>query len=123
VSCRFPKERRLRKRREFVAVQAKGTAVPSANFVVVLRSGGCGRVGLTVSKKVGNAVVRNRVKRLLREFVRTLGSDSRCDGPASGRWLPEGKDVVIIARRGAVGLGQCDVNRELGAQEGRLAAC
>jgi ribonuclease P protein component len=43
------------------------------------------RLGLTVSRKVGNAVVRNRVKRRLREVVRAAG-------------VPGGHDIVLIGR-------------------------
>jgi ribonuclease P protein component len=50
------------------------------------------RVGFTVSKKVGNAVVRNRVRRRLREVVRQ----------ASPRGMRPGHDYVVIGRRAAL---------------------
>ena len=52
------------------------------------------RVGLTVSRKVGCAVVRNRVKRWLREVLRVVGS------PPGGPW-----DVVIVAYASAAEAG------------------
>lgn len=48
-----------------------------------------GRLGLTVTRKVGNAVVRNRIKRMLREWVRMNG------------WVPRGWDVVLVAKDSA----------------------
>ncbi len=51
------------------------------------------RFGLTASRKVGNAVVRNRCKRRLREVVRALAREA-----AAGGHVVAGYDVVIIAR-------------------------
>ena len=54
---------------------------------------GRARLGVTVSRKVGNAVVRNRVKRRIREWFRS-----------DGQGLVAGRDVVVIARASAAGL-------------------
>jgi ribonuclease P protein component len=51
------------------------------------------RLGVTASRKVGNAVVRNRVKRRIREWFRR-----------DGRTLVAGLDLVVIARPSAAGL-------------------
>ena len=56
------------------------------------------RLGVTVSKRVGNAVIRNRVKRCIREWFR--GARER---------LPAGSDIVVIARRRARELSGCEV--------------
>lgn len=56
-------------------------------------STGPSRLGVTVSRKVGNAVVRNAVKRRIREWFRRSGRE-RC----------EGLDLVVIARAAAAGL-------------------
>ncbi len=108
----FPKRVRLRKRREFLAVQNAGERVNGRHFLALVKRGGSGRVGITVSKKVGNSVTRNRIKRLVREFIRTSG------------WVPDTADVVIIAKRTAAGLaGYHEVARDLEQMRGRVARC
>jgi ribonuclease P protein component len=99
VKFAFPKSRRLRKRVDIVSVQRAGNAIHTRYFVVVCDVQGRGRLGITVSKKVGNAVNRNRVKRLVREFVRTARPVSR--GSDDSTWLASNLDVVVIAKKHA----------------------
>jgi ribonuclease P protein component len=87
---------RLRHRADFLAAAA-GAKAPARAFVVQARQrddGGPARVGFTVSKKVGNAVERNRVRRRLREIVRL--------SPAAR--MRAGHDYVVIGRRAALEL-------------------
>ena len=69
----FPKSRRLLKRAEFLAVQRAGGGARSRHFVALIRFRGddapC-RLGVVASKRVGNAVARNRGKRRVREWFR-----------------------------------------------------
>ena len=85
---------RLRQRADFLAA-ATGLKVPAAAFVLQARKradDGPVRLGFTVSKKVGNAVERNRVRRRLREIVRLSGSIQ----------MQRGHDYVLIGRRAAL---------------------
>ena len=87
---------RLRQRADFLAA-ASGVKVPTAAFVLQARprgDGGAVRVGFTVSRKVGNAVERNRVRRRLKEIVRLSA--------ATG--LPPDHDYVLVGRRAALAL-------------------
>lgn len=85
---------RLRQRADFLAA-AGGLKIPSATFVLQARDRtdkAPPRIGFTVSRKVGNAVERNRVRRRLRELVRLR----------SGGALRPGYDYVLVGRRAAL---------------------
>ena len=108
MSERLTKSMRLRKRREFLAVQGGGSKVSCRNFLALATrrpDPGPGRIGLTVTRKIGNAVTRNRIRRMVREWLRRHG------------WIPAGWDVVIIAREGAATLRSAF---ELGPDMGRI---
>ena len=86
----FGKNQRIRKRRDYQAIYQEGKRVHSKSFIILFKPNneGTTRFGITVSKKVGNAVRRNRIKRLLREYFR-LNRDLFRDST----------DVVVIARK------------------------
>jgi ribonuclease P protein component len=107
TSQRFPKTARIRKRSEYLAIQGKGRKLQTENFVVFVaaspsRPVGDGRVGITVSKRVGQAVVRNRVKRILREVYRRRRGQ-----------FPPGMDIVFVAKRSAAGLDFACAEQEI----------
>ncbi len=87
----FPKEERLRKRRDIDRVFKEGKAFKGGifNSYVLRNSLGHPRIGIVVGRKFGGAVQRNRIKRLLRESYR-LNKDL-VDG---------GLDIVFLPRLG-----------------------
>ena len=88
----FPKRMRLRRRPQFLAVGETGCKVTTAHFLLLWTPNRMPhpRLGVTVTRKVANAVGRNRLKRAVRESFRH-----------SGRRLLPPVDVVVIARRHA----------------------
>jgi ribonuclease P protein component len=86
----FPAPARLRKRAEFVAVRRGEKRRGRLFLLEVLNRDdeAAPRVGYTVTKKVGNAVVRNRVRRRLKEAVRVHAA----------REMAPGHDYVIVGR-------------------------
>jgi ribonuclease P protein component len=79
----------LKKNYEFRRLYSRGKSAAAPVLVVYCRQNGTdrGRVGFTVSNKIGNAVVRNGIRRRLREIYR-LNSPS----------LQNGMDIVVVAR-------------------------
>lgn len=81
----------LRRQKDFSAIYKKGKSFGGKYVVLFCRKNGLGynRLGYLASKKVGNSVVRNRARRLMRESYRQLEND-----------LLQGYDLILIARNG-----------------------
>ena len=90
--------------RDFRRLYSKGKSAAGGFVVVYYRPNkrGINRFGFTVSKSVGKAVVRNRVKRLMRESCRAM-SDR----------LKIGYDMIIVARNRAAGKTYAQILRDL----------
>lgn len=69
---RFPKRFRILVRRDFLRIQGQGQRIHGRLLVYQFQAGrtAASRLGITASKKVGNSVVRNRIKRWVREVFR-----------------------------------------------------
>ena len=112
ASSRFDRSRRIRKRADFTRIQDGGARASAGPLLLLgeLRGDqGPARLGIVASRKVGNAVARNRAKRLIREAFRRHADR-----------MPPGLDLVVIARPGLEQLAQAAVVAELGAALPRL---
>jgi ribonuclease P protein component len=124
VSESFPRRLRLRQRREFLRVQRSGAKHHTRFFLVFVapsalrgRPGAAARaeglpgtrLGVTVTRKVGKAVKRNRIKRLVREVFRR-----------ERHALPAGLDMVWVAKRDAVETTYEGVVQDMRALASRL---
>ncbi|MEH7378615.1 MULTISPECIES: ribonuclease P protein component [Bacillaceae] len=99
------KELRIKKNKEFQTAFQKGQSFANRQFVVYsLKKEGQDyfRIGLSVSKKIGNAVTRNRIKRYVRQSIFELNEQ-----------LAPGNDYVIIARKPAAEMDFFEVKKSL----------
>jgi ribonuclease P protein component len=99
----FPKSERLLKRREFLQLSSSRRKIHTKHFIIIRGDVGTmlTRIGITVSRKTGNAVARNHCKRLVREFYRR------------NKGLFITSDYNVIAKPGAAQLEFLDLVQEL----------
>jgi ribonuclease P protein component len=104
-SFSFPKGERLLNRKDFVNLNRSAKRYRTEHFTALYKENGLNitRLGITVSKRIGNAVRRNRIKRLIREFFRL-----------NRKSFLKGYDVNFIASRGAHDLVFKNLKEELG---------
>ena len=90
----------LKKNRDFQKVDRKGKSYANKSLVMYVLENGTSqnRLGISVSKKVGNSIVRHRLTRLIRESYRLQEERFRC-----------GLDIIVIARIGAKGKNYKDI--------------
>jgi len=109
----FPKGARIRKRAEYLEIQRTGAAVNGHLLIgIVRRTEGraAARIGITTTKKLGSAVVRNRVRRMIREAFRRNRAA-----------FPPNMDIVVVAKRASINVTSTAIAEDL-AQLGRRAA-
>lgn len=99
----LPRHERLRRRKDFLACYQEGKVYAQAHLVLYVRPQASGRrFGFVVGKKVGKAVVRNRVKRRLRAACRECLPN-----------LSDGFDAVFVARKNAAEADYHQLLREM----------
>lgn len=100
----LPKHLRLRQRRDFGRVYRRGKSVACPGFVLYKKQGNgrLTRFGFSVSKKVGNAVVRNRIKRRFRAVVQERLS-----------LFAAGCDYIFVLRSAALGYSHTELVRQV----------
>ncbi|HJQ41008.1 MAG TPA: ribonuclease P protein component [Thermoanaerobaculia bacterium] len=103
----LPKTKRLAKRREFLRVYEKGQKLVSRYVVLFFAANGLtqSRIGITATKKLGKANIRNRLKRWTREVYRRQREPLGIDAHAL--------DVVVNVKPNAADATFADYSRDL----------
>lgn len=94
----------LKKNHQFQFVYKNGKSYANKYLIMIIKENGLGknRIGISVSKKVGNSVVRHRITRLVRESYRLHESV-----------FNSGLDMVVVARRSAAEVGYFEIESAL----------
>ena len=116
VRAGLERARRIRKRADFTRIQDGGERISTRHFLLLFERRAAeaaptaSRLGVVASRKVGNAVARNRAKRLIREVFRQ-----------HAHLVPADVDLVVIARAGAHELALADATAELATAFPKMA--
>ncbi len=112
ISERFPHSHRIVRSVDYKDIYEAGNKIHSEKFVLFGRenSSGYARLGITVSRKIGCASKRNRIKRLFREIFRRSSAE-----------IPNNIDIVVNAKSGCVGAGFVELREEFIATVRRMA--
>jgi ribonuclease P protein component len=107
----FQHEVRIVRSSDYQKLYKKGRKIHSEKFVLFGQENGIShhRLGITVSRKVGGAVVRNRVKRLFREIFRKSYGE-----------IPNRLDIVVNAKGGSAGARYGELRSEFLAAAQRI---
>jgi len=102
----FPRHYRIVRGADYRSIYDAGLKIHSERFVLFAKTNRLGhsRLGITVSRRIGGAVVRNRVKRLFREIFRRSPADN-----------PPSFDLVINAKRGCAAVRLAQLREEFDA--------
>ncbi|RPJ12122.1 MAG: ribonuclease P protein component [Desulfobacteraceae bacterium] len=111
ISERFPHSNRIVRSVDYRTIYRVGRKVHSESFVLFSRENTIGhaRLGITVSRKIGCASIRNRTKRLFREIFRRSSAE-----------IPNNLDIVINAKSGCAGAGFIELREEFIAATKRI---
>ena len=112
ASEEFPRQHRILRPADYRAIYETGLKIHSKGFVLFVRNNDLDhdRLGITVSRKVGGAIVRNRIKRWFREIFRRHSAD-----------LPNHFDFVVNAKRGCGESTFSDLRAEFGSVVRRIS--
>jgi ribonuclease P protein component len=104
-------QNRVKKRKDFTRIYQKGKSYPGKDMILFCRRNGFRsfRIGFTVSKKVGNAVMRNRVRRRLKEIARL-----------HPEFFVQGKDYIIVAKHTITKISYREMEKELENLSGKI---
>ncbi len=107
----FPWHYRIVRGSDYRAVYDAGLKLHSERFVLFAKANALGhhRLGITVSRKIGGAVIRNRVKRLFREIFRKSAAE-----------IHPSFDLVFNAKRGSATAGYVELREEFLAAASRI---
>ena len=100
----FSRSERILKRAEFTGLSKTGHKIQSEHFIALIGPGRSRntRLGITVTRKVGCAATRNRIKRFVREYFRTNKHQ------VQGKW-----DIHVIAKKSAAAISSKQANSSL----------